>query len=125
MLANPGARFIAGGTNLLDLMKLQIETPGHLIDVNPLALDKFEPTPDGSLRIGALARIPNSPQTNACGAITASCHAPCCQVLQVSCATRRPRPVICSSARAFRIFMTPIRPATNASAAQVAALLAA
>ena len=56
MLANPGARFIAGGTNLLDLMKLQIETPGHLIDVNPLALDKIEPTPDGGLRIGALAR---------------------------------------------------------------------
>jgi xanthine dehydrogenase YagS FAD-binding subunit len=51
-----GAKFIAGGTNLLDLMKLQIETPGHLIDVNPLALDKIEPTPDGGLRIGALVR---------------------------------------------------------------------
>lgn len=52
----PGARFIAGGTNLLDLMKLEIETPGHLIDVNGLALDKMEPTPDGGLRIGALVR---------------------------------------------------------------------
>ena len=39
----PGARFIAGGTNLLDLMKLQIETPGHLIDVNRIGLDKIEP----------------------------------------------------------------------------------
>lgn len=56
MLANPGARFIAGGTNLLDLMKLQIETPGHLIDVNTLALDKIEATSEGGLRIGALAR---------------------------------------------------------------------
>jgi len=56
MLANPGARFIADVTNLLDLMKLQIEMPGHLIDVNPLALDKIEPTPDGGLRSGALAR---------------------------------------------------------------------
>jgi xanthine dehydrogenase YagS FAD-binding subunit len=51
-----GARFIAGGTNLLDLMKLEIETPTHLIDVNRLALDKIEPTPGGGLRIGALVR---------------------------------------------------------------------
>ena len=52
----PGAKFIAGGTNLLDLMKLQIETPSHLIDVNNLALDKIEAMPDGGLRIGALVR---------------------------------------------------------------------
>jgi xanthine dehydrogenase YagS FAD-binding subunit len=51
-----GAKFIAGGTNLLDLMKLEIETPMHLIDVNTLALDKIETTPDGGLRIGALVR---------------------------------------------------------------------
>jgi xanthine dehydrogenase YagS FAD-binding subunit len=53
---NPGAKFIAGGTNLLDLMKLEVETPTHLIDVNRLALDRIEPTPDGGLRIGALVR---------------------------------------------------------------------
>jgi xanthine dehydrogenase YagS FAD-binding subunit len=52
----PGARFIAGGTNLLDLMKLEIETPGHLIDVNGLGLDKIEPLSDGGLRVGALVR---------------------------------------------------------------------
>jgi xanthine dehydrogenase YagS FAD-binding subunit len=52
----PGAQFIAGGTNLLDLMKLEVETPAHLIDVNGLALDKIESTPDGGLRIGALVR---------------------------------------------------------------------
>jgi xanthine dehydrogenase YagS FAD-binding subunit len=52
----PGAKFIAGGTNLLDLMKLQIEVPAHLIDVNNLGLDKVEPTPEGGLRIGALVR---------------------------------------------------------------------
>jgi xanthine dehydrogenase YagS FAD-binding subunit len=53
----PNAKFIAGGTNLLDLMKLQIETPAHLIDVNDLAsLSKIEPTSDGGLRIGALVR---------------------------------------------------------------------
>ena len=53
---HPGARFIAGGTNLLDLMKLEIEAPLHLIDINGLALDKIEPTSDGGLRIGALVR---------------------------------------------------------------------
>jgi len=52
----PGAKFIAGGTNLLDLMKLQIEAPVHLVDVNGLALDRIEPTPEGGLRIGALVR---------------------------------------------------------------------
>ena len=51
-----GARFIAGGTNLLDLMKLQIEAPAHLIDVNDLALNRIEKTPEGGVRIGALVR---------------------------------------------------------------------
>ena len=49
-----GAKFIAGGTNLLDLMKLEIETPVHLIDVNGLGLDEISATDDGGLRIGAL-----------------------------------------------------------------------
>ena len=53
---NQGAKFIAGGTNLLDLMKLQIETPSLLIDVNNLGLDKIEATPEGGLKIGALVR---------------------------------------------------------------------
>jgi xanthine dehydrogenase YagS FAD-binding subunit len=56
MARSPGAKFIAGGTNLLDLMKLEIEAPGHLIDVNGLGLDKIEPTADGGLRVGALVR---------------------------------------------------------------------
>jgi xanthine dehydrogenase YagS FAD-binding subunit len=49
-----GAKFIAGGTNLLDLMKLQIETPTHLVDVQDLKLDRIEATGDGGLRVGAL-----------------------------------------------------------------------
>jgi xanthine dehydrogenase YagS FAD-binding subunit len=56
VLRRPGARFIAGGTNLLDLMKLEIETPPHLVDVNGLGLDRIEPTHDGGLRVGALVR---------------------------------------------------------------------
>jgi xanthine dehydrogenase YagS FAD-binding subunit len=52
------SKFIAGGTNLLDLMKLEIETPSQLVDVNSLGhgLDKVEPTADGGLRIGTLVR---------------------------------------------------------------------
>ncbi|MCH2558370.1 MAG: xanthine dehydrogenase family protein subunit M [Alcanivorax sp.] len=50
------ARFIAGGTNLLDLMKIEVETPTHLIDVNGLGLDTIEATEEGGLRIGALVR---------------------------------------------------------------------
>lgn len=52
----PRTRFIAGGTNLLDLMKIEVETPSHLIDVNGLDLDRIEPAGDGGLRIGALVR---------------------------------------------------------------------
>ncbi|WP_108263527.1 FAD binding domain-containing protein [Mangrovicoccus ximenensis] len=49
-----GAKFIAGGTNLLDLMKLEIETPVHLIDLGGLGLDEITETEGGGLRIGTL-----------------------------------------------------------------------
>ena len=51
----PNAKFIAGGTNLLDLMKLEIETPAHLLDVGRLPIAGIEDTADGGLRIGAMA----------------------------------------------------------------------
>ena len=54
--AGPGSKFLAGGTNLVDLMKQQVETPAHLIDINRLELGKIEELPDGGLRLGALAR---------------------------------------------------------------------
>uniref|UniRef100_UPI0035B36776 FAD binding domain-containing protein n=2 Tax=Sphingomonas TaxID=13687 RepID=UPI0035B36776 len=53
-----GAKFIAGGTNLLDLMKLQIETPQTLVDISRLPLSDIEEREDGGLTIGAL--VPNS-----------------------------------------------------------------
>ena len=53
--AQPAAKFIAGGTNLVDLMKLEIETPAHLVDINALPLGGIEETPEHGLRIGALA----------------------------------------------------------------------
>ena len=56
MAASPGAKFIAGGTNLVDLMKVRVETPAKLIDVSRLPLDKVEETAGGGLKIGALVR---------------------------------------------------------------------
>jgi xanthine dehydrogenase YagS FAD-binding subunit len=53
---NPTAKFVAGGTNLIDLMKMDVERPSQLIDISRLTLDKVEDTPDGGLRIGALVR---------------------------------------------------------------------
>lgn len=51
---NREAKFLAGGTNLIDLMKIEVETPAHLVDVNGLGLDEITPTKEGGLRIGAL-----------------------------------------------------------------------
>jgi len=56
--AEPDAKFIAGGTNLIDLMKLQIETAAHLVDIGPLPLAEIEETTEGGLRIGT--RVTNS-----------------------------------------------------------------
>jgi xanthine dehydrogenase YagS FAD-binding subunit len=56
--AEPAAKFIAGGTNLLDLMKLQIETPAHLVDIGSLPLAEIEETAEGGLRVGT--RVTNS-----------------------------------------------------------------
>ena len=52
----PNAVFIAGGTTLLDLMKLNVQTPASLVDINSLPLDKIEVRVDGSLRLGAMVR---------------------------------------------------------------------
>ena len=58
MAADPAAKFIAGGTNLIDLMKEDVERPSRLIDISRLPLKSVEATADGGLRIGAL--VPNS-----------------------------------------------------------------
>ncbi|HEY2613053.1 MAG TPA: xanthine dehydrogenase family protein subunit M [Reyranella sp.] len=54
MTVSPGAKFVAGGTNLVDLMKMDVERPAKLIDVSKLPLDKVEEIAGGGLRIGAL-----------------------------------------------------------------------
>src|ERR671937_688895 len=55
-------RFLAGGTTLIDLMKLNVETPARVLDINRLPLDKIEATPDGGLKVGATVR--NSDHAN-------------------------------------------------------------
>jgi xanthine dehydrogenase YagS FAD-binding subunit len=52
----PGTRYLAGGTNLVDLMKLGVEQPARLVDVSRLPMDTVEELPDGGLRIGANVR---------------------------------------------------------------------
>ncbi|MGA7157167.1 MAG: xanthine dehydrogenase family protein subunit M [Acidobacteriaceae bacterium] len=54
--ATARTRFLAGGTNLIDMMKLDVERPTTLIDINDLALSDIKPTPDGGLLLGALSR---------------------------------------------------------------------
>ncbi|WP_209442760.1 FAD binding domain-containing protein, partial [Streptomyces resistomycificus] len=54
--ARPGARYLGGGTNLVDLMKLGVERPAALVDLTRLPLDAVEELPDGSLRVGAMVR---------------------------------------------------------------------
>ena len=56
IVGNPGAKLVAGGTNLIDLMKMEVERPAKLIDITRLPLKQIEDTPGGGLRIGALVR---------------------------------------------------------------------
>lgn len=54
--ANPGATFLAGGTTLVDLMKLHVEQPAAVIDINALPLADIQLLPDGGVRVGAMVR---------------------------------------------------------------------
>jgi xanthine dehydrogenase YagS FAD-binding subunit len=54
LIQQPNSMFVAGGTNLFDLMKVNVERPDHIIDINRLGLGKIETLPDGGLRLGAL-----------------------------------------------------------------------
>lgn len=116
--ANKGAKFIAGGTNLLDLMKLEIETPTHLVDVQDLGLDRIEETKDGGLRIGTLvsntALASDRRVRKDYGVLTRAIVAG----HRASFATRRPPAATCSSARAAPISTIPTRRATSAGPAR-------
>jgi hypothetical protein len=115
----PGAKIIAGGTNLLDLMKLQVETPSNLVDINRLPLDKTEETPDGGLRIGALVRnsdLAADPRVRQrYGVLSRALLAGASAQLR----TRPRQAAICCSEPAATISMTSQNPATSATPAPV------
>lgn len=119
----PGTRFIAGGTNLIDLMKEHVERPAHLIDITRLPLRTIEATASGGLRIGAL--VPNADL--AWDARIESRYPLLSRALLSgaspqlrNCATRRPPAAIFCSARAACISMILRPPATSASPARAA-----
>ena len=118
--SQPGARFIAGGTNLLDLMKLDIEQPTHLVDVSRLPLREIAETADGGLRIGALVS-----NTDLAADQRVRQRYPVLALALLNGASGQLRnqattAATCCSARAARTSMTPPSPAINASRAAAA-----
>ena len=119
--ADPAAKFIAGGTNLIDLMKYDVEHPARLIDISHLPLRSVEETPGGGLLIGAL--VPNSdlayhPLIEQRYPLLSRARS--WPARRSNCATW-PRPAATScSARGASTSMTPRRPATSASRAAAA-----
>ena len=86
-----GAKFLAEGTNLLDLMKLEVETPAHLVDVQDIGLDRIEPTDEGGLRIGTLVtNTALASHERACAATTRVLTRAIVAGASGSCATRPP-----------------------------------
>src|SRR5262245_31265476 len=113
--ADPAAKFIAGGTNLIDLMKENVARPSRLIDIKRRPLNKVEETEDRGLRIGAL--IPNSDlayhrrsrHVIRCSAVPSS------PVPHNNCATWPRRAATCCNERAACISTISPRPAISAS----------
>ena len=116
-----GAKFIAGGTNLLDLMKLEIETPTHLIDVNGLGArqDRADAGRRPAHRRAGAQHRPRCRPARA-ARLRACCRAPCSPAPRASCATRRRPRATCCSARAAPISTTPTSRATSACPAAAA-----
>jgi xanthine dehydrogenase YagS FAD-binding subunit len=121
-------RFIAGGTTLIDLMKLNVEQPQKLVDVTHLPLNKVETLPDGGLRIGAMVRnsdlafdpIVREKYPVLSEAILSGAS----PQLRNMATTAGRRRVTCYNARDACISDQPTCPVTNASLARVARLLA-
>ena len=112
-------RFLAGGTTLLDLMKLNVETPVRIIDINRLPLDTIEATPEGGLKIGAtVAEFRSRPPSQRCDRIIRSCRRPSSPAHRRSSATWPRPPATCCSERAARISATLRCPATSANRGQ-------
>ena len=114
-------RFLAGGTTLVDLMKLDVETPDRLVDINRLPLDTIETTADGGLQDRRhRPQLAISPTTPSCGATMRCCRRPFSPAPRPSCATWRRPPATCCSGHAACTSATPPCPATSASPAPAA-----
>ncbi len=114
-------RFIAGGTTLVDLMKLNVETPAQLVDINRLPLDKIEATPGGGLKIGATVRNSDLAHDARVKRDYSVLSQAILQGASAQLATWRRRPEICCSGRDVFTFVIPRCLATSES--RVAAAL--
>jgi hypothetical protein len=118
--ADPTAKFIAGGTNLVDLMKDDVERPSRLIDISRLPLKTVDETPEGGLRIARSCQIPISPITHWWSVAIHCWRAQSWRAPRNNCATWPRPPAICCSGRVAPISTTRQRPATNARPAAAA-----
>ena len=117
---NPNARFLAGGTNLLDLMKEGVERPDELIDITRLELAQIKATGSGGISIGGSGR--NTMRRTICssGSITHCWHRRYWLVLRGRSGIWRPMVETCFKGRAALISMMWQCPVTNASRVRVA-----
>ncbi len=115
LAAGADARFIAGGTNLLDLMKLEIEHPERLVDINRLPLRDIEETADGGLSIGALVANSDLAADPVSAGTIRFWRGPSSRAHPASFGTRRRPEETSSSARAATISTSRRRPATSAT----------
>ena len=109
-------RFVAGGTTLLDLMKLNVETPAQVLDINRLPLDKVEAAADGGLKIGATVRnsdLAHHPTVQK--RLLRCCRKRCWPGRRHNCGTWRRRRAICCSGRGACISATRRCRATSGS----------
>ena len=115
--AAPAAKFLAGGTNLVDLMKQNVELPTHLVDINRLDLAKIEELPDGGLasrRTGSQRRHRRS--SAGAGTLPDAGAGDSCRELHRSCVIwRRMAATCCSAPVAITFTIRPTRSATSVS----------
>jgi len=125
MAAHPDSKFISGGTNLIDLMRLEIERPPHLIDVSRLPLTAIEELPDGTCASAPRHETPTSPPIRSCAAGIQCSLRHCLPGRQGRYGTKRPWAAICCSEHDATTSTTPPRTATSVSRAPAAPLYTA
>ena len=110
-------RFLGGGTTLIDLMKLNVETPAHVLDINRLPLGGIEVTSEGGIKIGAMVRNSDLANDAKVQRIIRFCRKPSCKAPRHRSATWPPSAETCCSERAASTSVIPLWRATSASLA--------